>query len=147
MNTRRRYAELVRHFLSGRMTNFEYELECDRLMRPMDEASDKVYCELWKCYCDVREHRMGKTRGMTREGRRLTARWIMFLKTNRPYEYRHMIYPNGLIAFVTLGLVRKYEYPNNTTGDQEYWPYYRKSDFDYDLAHPILLSGAQSEVR
>lgn len=60
MNARQRYTELVRQFLSGRMTNLKYELACDLLMRDLDEASDKVYCELWYSYCDVREHRMGK---------------------------------------------------------------------------------------
>jgi hypothetical protein len=60
----------------------------------------------------------------------------------RPFEYRHMIYPNGLIAFLTLGFTRKYEYPENTEGDQDYWPYYRKSDFEYDLARPMYLFGA-----
>ena len=38
MRTRRNYTELVRHFLAGRMTNFEYELACDKLTRNMDEA-------------------------------------------------------------------------------------------------------------
>ena len=147
MSTRRNYAELVRHFLAGRMTNFEYELACDKLTRKMDEASDKVYRELYNCYCDVREHRMGRARGMTRDGRRMAACWIMFLKSNRPYEYRHMIFPNGLIALLTLGLFRKYEYPENTNGDMEHWPYYRNTDFEHDLKHPILLAGAKTESR
>jgi hypothetical protein len=147
MNARQRYTELVRHFLSGRITNFKYEIACDALVRDLDEASDKVYCELWYYYSDVREHRMGRERGMTREGRRTAARWIMFLKSNRPFEYRHMIYPYGLISFLTLGFVRKYEYPENTEGDRDYWPYYRKSDFDYDLAHPVYLSGARTQIR
>ena len=69
MNARQSYTELVRHFLSGRMTNLKYELACDTLMRDFDLASDKIYCELWNCYCDVREHRMGRKHGMTREGR------------------------------------------------------------------------------
>ena len=67
MNTRRRYAELVRHFLSGRMTNLEYERGCDGLLRDMDEASGQVYDELWKYYCDVREHRMGMAHGMEKK--------------------------------------------------------------------------------
>ncbi len=141
VNTRRRYAELVRHFLSGRMTNLEYERSCDGLLRDMDEASGQIYDELWKYYCDKREHRMGMAHGMTRDGRRMAARWIMFLISGRPYEYRHMISPNGLIAFITFGLVRRYEYPDNDAGDREYWPYYRKVDFEDDLCHSVLLSG------
>jgi hypothetical protein len=30
----------------------------------------------------------------------------------------------------------------NTEGDKDYWPYYRKSDFEYDLARPMYLFGA-----
>ena len=142
MNTRRQYAELVRHFLSGRMINLKYELACDAILRDADAAIDHVYNELWKEYCDMREHRMGRRHGMTREGRRLAARWIMFLKSNRPYEYRYVKYSKGLIALLTLGLVRHYEYSENTKGDRDYWPYYRKTDFEYDLRHPTLLAGA-----
>jgi hypothetical protein len=52
-----------------------------------------------------------------------------------------MKYPNGLRALLTLGLVRRYENPENDAGEHDCWPYYRRSDLDADLRHPTLLSG------
>ena len=143
MTARTQYAELVRHFLSGRMTNHEYETACDTFLKSNDDAIGLVYDKLWCEYCDLREHRMGRRHGMTREGRRIAARWIMFLRSGRPYEYRHMKYPNCLIALLTLGLVRGYENPANDSDERDWWPYYRRSDFEADLQHPTLLSGCR----
>jgi len=141
MTARVKYAELVRQFLSGRMTNHEYEIACDVFLKCDDEAVGQVYDKLYNGYCDFREHRMGRRYGMTHEGRRIAARWIMFLRSGRPYEYRHMKYPNGLIAFLTLGFVRRYENEDNDSVERECWPYYRRSDFEIDLRHPELLAG------
>ncbi len=141
MGARKLYAELVRHFLAGRMTNHEYEDTCDSILNQGDEAVGQVYDKLWNEYCDFREHRMGRKHGMPREGRRVAARWIMFLRSGRPYEYRHIKYPNGLIALLTLGIVRRYENPSNDGSDRDCWPYYHQSDFEYDLLHPWLLAG------
>ena len=138
-NARLQYAELVRHFLAGRMTNHQYENRCDVLIDDGDDAVNQIYCELWKSYCDFREHRMGLRHGMTRDGRRLAARWIMFLRSGRPYEYPIYGCLPTLIAIITLGLVRK---PNPLSlGDSDVWPYFRHSDFQRDLAHPTLLNG------
>lgn len=141
MTPRMQYAQLVRHFLSGRMTNHEYEKACDAFLTCDDEAVGQVYDKLWNEYCDLREHRMGRRYGMTREGRRTAARWILFLRSGRPYEYRYMKCPNGLVSLLTLGLVRRYENANNDSAERDYWPYYRRSDFETDLRHPGLLAG------
>ena len=145
MNTRRRYAELMRHFLAGRMTNHQYEYRCDDLLENADDAANQVYCRLWNNYCDFREHRMGMRHGMTREGRRTVARWFMFLRSGRRYEYPIYGCMPSFVAIVTLGLVRK---PDPMSfGDSDVWPYYRRSDFEYDLARPTLLNGRSFGTR
>lgn len=144
MNTRQSYAELVRHFYSGRLTNHEYERACDSILRDADQAMNQIYCQLWTTYCDFREHRMGLKHGMTREGRRLLARWIMFLKSERPYEYPIHGCLATIIKWITLGLVRKAD--PMTAGDAEYWPYFRRTDFEADLAKPRYLSGGIEPV-
>lgn len=134
------YAELIRQFLSGRMTNHQYEDRCDAILDNADMAVDQIYCELWAGYCDFREHYLGMKHGMTREARRTTARWIMFLHSNRPYEYPTYGCLPMLISICTLGMIRKPD--PKSAGDSQYWPYFRESDFRHDLARPKLLAGA-----
>ncbi len=118
----KKYAQLVRHFYSGRLTNHEYELACDSILQDADQAINQIYCQLWTTYCDFREHRMGLKHGMTRDGRRLLARWIMFLKSERPYEYPIHGCFSPIVKWITLGLIRQ---PDPLTfGDAEYWPYF-----------------------
>lgn len=83
---RRAYAELLRQFMSGRMTNFEYENRFNKLESRFgpDDTVWAVYLRVWECYCDLRKHRM------TDPGRRLPpemrleiARWIVFLHTDQ----------------------------------------------------------------
>ncbi len=139
MNARRQYAELVRQFLAGRMTNHQYEDRCDDLLDDGDDAVSQVYCELWKSYCDFREHYLGRKHGMTREGRRMAARWIMFLRSGRPYEYPIYGCLPSLVKLLTLGIVRK---PDPLSfGDSDVWPYFRHADFDSDLTRPTYLNG------
>ena len=140
MNTRQEYAELVRQFLSGRMTNHQYEDRCDALLEDNDIAVAQVYCKLWNGYCDFREHYLGRKHGMTRESRRTCARWIMFLHSGRPYEYPSNGCLLTLISVFTLGMVRKPD--PMTAGDSQYWPYFRKSDFEHDLSRPKFLAGS-----
>lgn len=137
MNARLRYAELVRHFLAGRMTNHQYEDLCEDLLRDGDDAVHQIYCKLWNNYCDFREHRMGLKHGMTRDGRRLAARWIMFLRSGRPYEYP--IY--GCLPTL-IAIVRKPD--PMSLEDSIVWPYFREDDFTHDLERPTLLNGCSS---
>jgi hypothetical protein len=121
------------------MTNHQYEVQCDELLDNGDEAVNQVYCRLWYNYCDLRKHRMGLKHDMTRDGRRLVARWIIFLRSGRPYEYPIYGCLPTLIAFVTLGLIRKRD--PMSFGDSDVWPYLIRDDFLYDLARPKLLNG------
>jgi hypothetical protein len=139
MNARQDYAELARHFFAGRITNHEYERACDQILEHSDDAINQVYCQLWTAYCDFREHRMGRKHGMTREGRRLLARWIMFLKSDRPYEYPIRGCLPTLIKWLSLGLIRKPD--PMLCGDSDYCPYFRRSDFDCGLENPRYLAG------
>ena len=89
------------------MTNHEYEKLCDKFLYEGDDAVTHVYCRLWNNYCDLREHRMGMRHGMTREGRRMAARWIMFLRSGRPYEYPTPGCLMSLFSVLTFGIVRR----------------------------------------
>lgn len=139
MDERRQYAELIRQFLSGRMTNHQYEDRCDAILDNADTAVGQVYYELWTSYCDLREHYVGLKHGMSRDARHTAARWIMFLHSNRPYEYPTSGCLPILISILTLGIVRKPD--PKSAGDSHCWPYFRESDFEHDLSRPKLLAG------
>ena len=142
MTSRIAYAELVRHFLSGRITNHEYEKRCDALLDSGDEAISQIYCRLWNSYCDFREHRMGMKHGMTRDGRRIAARWIMFLRSGRRYEYPIPGCLASILSVLILGLARCVRADSEKTGDDDVWPYFRRTDYETDLARPTYLAGA-----
>ncbi len=144
MNSRLAYAELVRHFLSGRMTNHDYEELCDKFLNEGDCAVTQVYCRLWNNYCDVREHRMGLRHGMTREGRRVAGRWIMFLRSGRPYEYPTPGCLISLLSILTLGVVRRIWDASQDLGEEEVWPYFRRTDYESDLARLTYLAGVSA---
>ncbi|MGE0176820.1 MAG: hypothetical protein AB7R63_07175 [Phycisphaerales bacterium] len=74
---RRAYAELLRQFASGRMTNHAYEDRRDDIFAQfgLDSAIDAIDGALWHTYCDLREHRW---RGGVMP-RALIARWVVFL--------------------------------------------------------------------
>ncbi len=76
-SARRAYAELLRQFASGRLTNHAYEDRRDDIFAQfgLDSAIDAIDGALWHTYCDLREHRW-------RGGdvlRALVARWVVFL--------------------------------------------------------------------
>ncbi len=52
-DARRVYAELVRQFISGRMTNDEYEERFEQLkLENLDPAVDKILYQVWGLYDD-----------------------------------------------------------------------------------------------
>ena len=82
---RRAYAQLLRQFISGRMTNFEYESRFYKVYNTYgdDRGVSAVYDAASHLYCDFTRHRMtDANRALTPEFRRTIARWVLFLRTN-----------------------------------------------------------------
>lgn len=84
---RRKFAELLRHFLSGRITNFEYIDGFDSLEEAYgrDPAVYAVFVAVWPLYDDLWKHRMTDPdyRPLA-ENRRRFAKWIVFLRSGAP---------------------------------------------------------------
>ena len=139
MNNRRRYAELLRQFMSGRMTNWDYEDASDEVLDASDAATWGVHSQVWFTYDDLTRHWIGRRHGMTAEGRRDVARWVMFLRSERDYEYRSLGFVQGLLRVLSLGLFQPPDL--NPGAERDYWPYYRRTDFETDRRRPTLLCG------
>lgn len=100
---RRQYGELLRQFISGRMTNDKYEerssaIKCDA----NDPAVIETYYQAWFLYDDIKTHRMTGTHRLNREGRRTIARAVLFLQSDQEYGWPK---DSGFGILMTLFLV------------------------------------------
>lgn len=155
---RNRYAELLRQFCSGRMTNRRYEEATWRILdesRPEDLAIVEVYGMAWFLYCDLRTHRLQERWRLTPEGRREVARWIVFLHSDLEYRWpvlpvwRRLLPPLLLLAWpVTAPLAavivwirdRLRPIPALDTNGS-LWPFFDEAEYRAALRYPRLLAG------
>jgi hypothetical protein len=81
---RRRYAELLRHFIAGRLTTDQYEHQYGDLERKYggNESTSAVFGCVWHFYDDLIPHRMTGKHRLCPEARRRVARWIVFLRSD-----------------------------------------------------------------
>ena len=150
-NARNRLADGIRHLAAGAITNWEFE---DRaISASSDPAIHAVYLSgPWFLYHDIMRYRLRGRYRLSPAVRREAARWVLFLKTNLPYEWR-LARGNALITIawivgnvVTLGLMaalaqRRFE----RHGDFAVWPFIRRSDYETTLAAPPYLKGPSND--
>ena len=102
---RRRYAELVRQFISGRMTNEEYEARFEAIeCNTNDPAVFEAYHQVWFLYDDIKTHRMTGAHRLDRAGRRTIARMVLFLHSDEEYQWLTDLW-NGSVFLITALLV------------------------------------------
>jgi hypothetical protein len=78
---------LVRHFASGRFTNFEFEDREVAIERKfgVDDGIREVSWRVWHYYDDYREHALTDAHhGLSKAERRELARYTLFLRTELP---------------------------------------------------------------
>ena len=85
---RRTYAELVRQFISSRMTNDEYEEKFEQLkLENLDPAVYEIFYQVWGLYDDYSTHRMTGDYHLDRVGRRQIAQAVLFLQSDYEYQW------------------------------------------------------------
>lgn len=138
--SRDRFAELLRHFAAGRMTNDEYEDTADSLVRSKDVALRELWWAMWPTYDDLHEHRLTGKYKLPPQGRRTIARMVLFLHSDLPYEWP---VPSRLLALLlnvlTLGFWSRFA--DNI--DATLWPFFRGEDLARAAAQPRLLGGTR----
>lgn len=150
---RNEYAELLRGFIGGQITNFEYEDRFDKFdlgQAISDPAINEIFGAMWSAYCDIREHKMTGKFKLVGENRETAIRFILFLHSSFPYEWPVQSLSERLLNLLTVGLYGKLQKidPVQAAGDESVWPFYRKEEYEYSLQNPRLLSGCmeRSEV-
>lgn len=138
-------AEQLRHLISCQITNDEFEraVEWSR-----DQAVTAVYGMAWRLYDDLHEHRMTGLHHIPRNGRREIARWILFLQSDRVYEWPRYNFvhtvnsPLNLITFGWWDRRRARCFAElQAAGDWDVWPFLRRDDFEDARSDPHLLVG------
>ncbi len=142
--SRDHYAELLRHFASGRLTNTEYDEASEAYVAARDLALSEIWWQMWYTYDDLHEHRLTGKHELPREGRTDVARMVVFLHSDLPYEWPVPSRLLGcLLNAITLGVWGRVFRPSTGGGDEAVWPFFRADDFARAVARPRLLGGAR----
>jgi len=134
---------LTRFFLHGETTNFQYMDEFP--LRSKDHALKSIYFVLWGLYSDVREHRMSGAHALTPEAIDIVNRCILFLGTNREYEWDSRLFSLERAKRAWSRLLQRFFFRKNKPsireqlldvlsdepqGDATVWPFRRRSDYE-----------------
>jgi len=145
-NARDRLAEAIRHLAAGTITNVEFGERA--LSSSADPAVHAVFLGgPWFLYHDLASYRLKGAHRLSPAVRREAARWILFLKSDLPYEWpvdrRSMV---GTLSWVVINLftfgflARGAQRRFAQSGDVAVWPFIRRSDFEGTLTRPPYLA-------
>jgi hypothetical protein len=142
--SRDRLAEALRHYVSGQITNDDLDdIEVDW----RDRGAVAVKEMAWRLYDDTRNHRIEGRLPRGSEGRRIVARWIAFLYTDREYfwpEYSFIQIVNWPMNALTFGwwerMKRRRWEQFLEAGDFNVWPFCRPEELEAIRHHPKLLT-------
>jgi hypothetical protein len=172
---RRKLSFHLRHLSVGLITNDAFEEammdevsdgwlpeQYYRSKKVKEESEDliiKPMLELcWGLYDDTRQHKLIESTKLTDDALKIIARCILFLLSDKEYEWPYFDINNPLLKFslkelilsvLTLGhhyrnkkeehIISYYEWQKS--GDFEVWPFYRNSDYQHELKNPPFLNG------
>lgn len=142
---RREFAELLRHFGSGRLTNDEMMDALHRLdqrhrtfggytgdagVAELDSEIDGV--------CDsTSTFRLTGRNALNRQSRRYLARLILFLHTDQPYRVQQ----SGCLSVLVPRCLRRDGHIPARWDERSIWPFATRADYENALRHPPLLNG------
>ena len=144
-SARRRLAEGLRRLAAGRITNVDFENRYARTQRSQDRSIGEIFGAAWHLYSDLETYRLIGRHRLDRKTRRDVARCIVFLHSNRPYEWpitRLWVNLACLpVHILTLGLSARIQNRRwRNSGDFEVWPFHRSSDYRSAIRTPVYLN-------
>lgn len=143
-------AQLLRDFISGKVTNFDFEERCPETH---DRAIHAVWDTAWLLYDDFKTHKLTGRHRLDVTTRRQTIRWIVFLHGDLDYRWPHLPQPGAdpnirveqsvlRRIFAPFGLKRVEVDEFLKSGHYPVWPFASVKDYKAAIARPRLLSRA-----
>ncbi len=146
-DARNRLAEALRHLVTGRITNYEFDEAVQ--IKTDDAAFDAIRRQAWHLYSDLREHTLGGSDAVPKSNKRIIARFILFLQTDLEYQWpRHPF--EGLLGAIARGfsylisfsrISHRVDNEWKAAGDFDVWPFISRKDYDEALTKPRYLRG------
>jgi len=140
-------ADAIRALAAGNITNDAFESRVPH--ESPDPAVHEVFLSgAWQLYSDLHTHRLAGRYRLPDAARPEVARWVLFLKSGRPYEWPTLRGIRGmgllLASLLTLGLAGTVLRQHlRHLGDLSVWPFLRREDFESAKAsHPPYMGGA-----
>ena len=173
---RREYAQLVRQFISGRMTNDEYEQKFFGLRATKkDTALVKIFMEVDTLCEDAYPNKLTQRWQLNNDERRRVAQAVLFLQSGAEYRWLDKLWDGSvflitaffifllfallqetplLIRFaVSVPLVAAWQWyeqwqrkQSAIVGDKEAWPFLHQADLEAARRQPRLLNGKESNA-
>lgn len=143
--TRDRLAEGLRQFAAGRSWSEDFEQRCVMpAMRSLDPGAHEIAWAAWGLYDDFSDTRLTGRFRLSRESRRTIARWIMFLRSDTPYEWPTYprwhalaLLPVDILTLGTTARVRRRKW--RQAGEFHVWPYRTWTDYRAAMRTPVYL--------
>lgn len=171
---RQKLALHLRHLSVGLLTNDDFENavmedvsdgwlpeQYYRLAKAKSEIEDPIIRPMlelcWGLYDDTRHHALTDSGELTKDALKIIARCILFLHSQKEYEWPYFNTKHPLLQFslkdlilsiLTLGhhyrdkkeehIISYYEWQQ--LGDYDVWPFFKRSDYQEQLKRPPFLA-------
>lgn len=134
----------IKGLVSGRLTNIEFEEGLPP--RSDDPAIFEIFLSgPWQLYSDFGTTRFTRKNPLPLEAKSQVARWLLFLKTDLPYEWPRTSFLFLVGNLLTLGAYGKFARRRlRATAPFDLWPFYRQSDYETALQTLPYLNGASN---
>jgi hypothetical protein len=136
-------AEVVRRFISGQITNLDFE---EKMPSSCDRAISAIEVSLWPFYDDLKSHKLSGAWRIPDETKSEMARWVIFLHTNEEYLWPEVAFPgirplhHGFISKMFGGPEREQKFMQ--AGIYSVWPFFSNESFQLAKQNPVLLAGS-----
>ena len=141
--SRDKAAEVLRRFISGQITNFDFEA---KMPLSEDEVILAVEDSMWCFYDDFRKHKMKGEWKLPKETVEIMSRWIIFLHTNNEYKWPNFSFAgirpleHGWLSKLSGKPIKEQAFMQ--TGAYSVWPFFDMESYNNALQNPRLLSGS-----
>jgi hypothetical protein len=141
--SRDKLAEMLRRFISGQITNFDFE---DEIPSSTDFVISEIYDSMWLFYDDFTKHKLEGEWALPKETKKLMARWVIFLHSNEEYKWPTFRYA-GVRPLEHNWLSRILKKPEKErkfmeSGNYDVWPFINLESYNDAKQNPKLLSGS-----